>query len=185
MGTGREFICTHCNYNVTAMWGNGFDYPIEYQETIQGMKVGLYGEAAKAFLDAHPDGAVNAEKTLARCEKCGNYDNVQDLTMFIPKEGYIHKVDPDQIWSTCAHFKGVNYVLPCDLERHYIEYRRYPHKCKCCGGAMQLIPFYSYKIDPHGRGEDEIRKQTQSEIWEIKCPKCGGKMIAMELFDWD
>ena len=185
MGSGRGFFCTHCNYKVAARWGKGFRYPLVYQETIQGMKEGRYGNVAKAFLDEHPDGAVNAEKTLAKCEKCGKYDNVQDLTMFIPKEGYIHKVNPDQIWSTSAHFKDFDYVNSFDLESHYTEFKKYPHKCKYCGGAMVIIPFYSYKINPKGRGVDEISKQIASTIKEIDCPICGEKMIALEFIDWD
>ena len=79
MGSGRGFHCTHCNCKITARWGKGFKYPLVYQETIQGMKEGRYGDVAKAFLDEHPDGAVNAEETLARCDNVFQYDVVTDF----------------------------------------------------------------------------------------------------------
>jgi len=185
MGIGRGFTCPRCGSKVSAVWGSGFKYPLVYQETVQGIKEGQYDEVSKIFLKEHPDGAINAEKTLARCEKCGNYDNVQDLTMFIPKEGYIHTIDPNQIWSTSAHFKGADYVSPYDLSIHYIEFKRYPHKCKRCGGAMHIIPFYSYSIDPKGRGVEEICKQIESGIRSIECPECGEDMVVLEFVDWD
>ena len=139
----------------------------------------------KTFLDEHPDGAINAEKTLVRCSDCGKYDTVQDLTMFIPKEGYKHEINPDRIWSIAAPFRGYDYVAPGDLKFHYDEYKKYPHKCNYCGGNMNIIPLYSYKVNPKGRGVDEIIKEMQSEIKEIECPVCGEQMIVMEFINWD
>ena len=185
MGTGIGFICEICGYKVSARWGNGFLYPTVYQETVKDMTSGKHGFIAKVFFEEHPDGAINAELTLARCDNCGYYDNVKDLTMYVPKKGYVKTEDPESIWSSAAPFKGADYVSPTDLEKNYIPYQKYPHKCNCCGGDLNIIPLYTYQPDPNGRGADELSAQLESELQEIISPVCKGKMIPLEFIDWD
>ena len=181
MGTGKIFICDKCGHEVHASWGAGFLFPQVYIDTIRQIKEGKHGPLIKSFIEEHPDGAVNAETTLARCDECGHYENVQDLTMYIPQNGYKRVVDPERIWSTSAYFKGADYIARYELEDHYIEYKKYPHKCKCCNGNMSIIPLTSYSADSTGRDVDEI----DSEIKEIECPVCGEKMIVMSFINWD
>ena len=185
MGRGIEFTCSKCGHIVTASWGCGFLFPKVYSETVKKIKDNKLGPEIKAFLDEHPDGAINAEETLARCNECGKYDNVQDLTMFVPREVYVKEDSPEGIWSFAAPFVGAEYVTPYDLRTGYIEYQKYSHKCKCCGGKMSIIPLHSYQPDPEGEWIEEMQKKSECTITEIECPVCGGKMIAANLIMWD
>ena len=87
MGSGFGIICKHCNYEFRPYLGVGRLFPAVYNENVNRMKKGELGPEAKQFFIDHPDGVINSESVVAKCRRCGNYDEVDNLTMYIPKEG--------------------------------------------------------------------------------------------------
>ena len=162
MGEIARYQCEKCGYRFSASLGVGFDFPRVYAETVEKMKSGKLGEEAKRFFDEHPDGAINCEDVIMQCEKCGEYDSREALTMYVPKEGHVHKV-PEGIWSVAAPFTGQDYVSEWELEEGFTEYADYPHKCETCGGNMRII------------ASDE----------PIVCPHCGEEMAKSLVGFWD
>ena len=182
MGEGRGYICEKCGYQFKASWGNGFLFPMLYAEIKEKMLSGELGMEAKAFLEEYPDGAFDAERTLAQCNECGQYETVIDLTMYTPKKGYIKKINPDQIWSTAAPFRGADYVSWYDLRKNYTEFKKYPHECSKCKGQMRLIPLHIYNVE--AKTFIETQKMNE-EVEHLKCPICGEVMSICSFCNWD
>ncbi len=74
MGAVYKFRCPKCRYTVELKLGVGFAYPRVYAHTQAEGKRGNLGDDVKEFLIHHPDGVLNPELTIARCEKCGEYE---------------------------------------------------------------------------------------------------------------
>ena len=123
MGRLLTYYCSSCGFSLDAKEGNGFHYPNLYEKTKEKMINGQMGSDAKWFFEEHPDGAINVEYTMAQCKQCNNLENVLDLTMYVPKTGYIHEIDPKQKWSTAAPYYGKDYVIPYDLEKNWNQYK--------------------------------------------------------------
>ena len=85
MGSGIIFQCPECGYSFDLMTGVGFLFPMIYAETVEKMKRGELGEAAKRFFDEHPDGTINCKNVVLRCENCGEYDSRESLAMYLLK----------------------------------------------------------------------------------------------------
>ena len=120
MGQGGTYKCNKCGYELNAWTGVGYIYPTVCKETTEQAKKGELGEELKKFFEEHPDGKINCEKVLVRCEDCGEYDVVMNLSMYIPKEG---KAPNDAIW---------------DLDG-YKKLASYKHTCTACGGKMKTV----------------------------------------------
>lgn len=151
MGQGFNMVCPKCGYGIEAWLGVGMMYPLTYEKTIAAAEIGALGEQMANFLQEHPDGAIDASYVVGRCKKCGELENLMDLSMYLPKENF--KPDkPKGRWSASMPFEEAEYVSPWDLEEPYELFARYPHRCKKCGGEMKLF--------------------TEETIGRIKCPRC-------------
>ena len=182
------YYCPKCNFNMKAKEGNGFHYPKLYQSIKNKMINGELGAEAKHFFEEHSDGAISVEYTLAQCNDCNELENVLDLTMYIPKPGYVHEINPHQAWSTAAPYYNADYVSPFDLKSNYTQYKLFHHICRCCGGMMTVSqPIkYSYEPNPKGKGVEEIIKHLESKYYEqFKCPKCSNTLTVVEIGNWD
>ena len=173
MGSGIFFQCPECGYGFDGITGVGFAFPMIYAETVGKMKRGELGDIAKHFFDEHPDGAINCENVVMRCENCGEYDSRESLAMYVLKEGFTHEI-PGGIWSVSAPFEGSDYVDSDELEACYSLYAEYPHKCKKCGGDMRVAEIFS---------EDEYRNETVKH--NPICPHCKTEMKEYMVFCWD
>ena len=158
MGQGFGVKCNKCGYGFDACLGIGMLFPVVYEENVKKMKSGELGSEAKEFFEKYPNGVINSEQVVAKCKDCGNYDVVDDLTMYMPKEGVNV---PDE----------VGYIFEEDIKDSYVKYMDYPHKCSKCGGSSKVYKSFEKKAS---KGE-------------LKCPKCDGMMgINVErLIMWD
>lgn len=129
-------------------------YPKVYNDTIQEIKSGMYGEVIRAFMKNNPDGAVDCSNIITKCIKCNKLEHKKALTMYLPKQGY--KKRNRGIWSVSMPFIGVNFVDTDELKEYYNEYAQYEHRCIECGAKVEKIT------------EDDFLKE------KIKCPQCGG-----------
>ena len=87
MGSGKVFHCNACGEEFSAMTGVGMVFPSIYEETVQDIRSGEYGEDWKKFFEEHPDGVVNCEKEPLICEECGVPKCEMNLSLYLPKEG--------------------------------------------------------------------------------------------------
>lgn len=172
MGEFVGYTCEKCGYSFTAEIGVGFAFPMVYAEMVAKMKSGELGDKAKRFFIEHPDGAIDCENVIMRCENCGEYDSRESLAMYIPKPKYIHQV-PGGSWSVAMPFKGSDYVSWYELEECYMLYAEYPHKCEICGGDIRIVE----------TAEDECG--LVNVIEPIICPHCGIEMQESIEGNWD
>lgn len=120
MGHGGTYKCNKCGYQVDAWTGVGYLYPTVCEENTEKAKKGEYGEELKKFFNEHPEGKLDCSRVLMRCEKCGNYDVVMDLGMYIPEEG----------------------TKPTEASWDFDGYKKigsYKHKCTACDGDMKKV----------------------------------------------
>ena len=162
MGSGYTCTCNKCGFTFNAHVGVGFRYPAVYQETLKAARSGRLGKKARNFITENPEGAINPKWVVARCEKCGQYESVPDLSMYIPKEG--HPASKNRGNWTGASLDDENEYVS-DFDTDYELKETYDHKCRKCGGRMTIIG-------------DEPQEH-------MPCPMCDGKMESEHTIFWD
>lgn len=133
MGNGFGIRCKKCGYRYMGMTGIGYLFPVEYASTVKDIREGKYGEEYQKFFTEHEEAAVDCGNCTAICTECGQIEDVKNMSVYLPKDGY----------------KYENYVLPSDLEENFDKCMEYDHKCSKCGSKMRIISL-----------EDEIRSGT-------------------------
>ena len=162
MGSGCRMECPQCGYKFNRSEGVGFLFPMVYAETVEKAKKGKLGKEIKQFFEDHEDGAIDVSDVTLCCEDCGFLSTRMDLTMYLPKDGKPHKVENSN-WSSACTGEGLDYVMNSDLDEYYMEYMKYPHKCKKCKGKMHIV-----------KGNESLL-----------CPKCKVAMEIKDIILWD
>ena len=163
MGQGYEFKCK-CGYSFRPSLGVGFLFPTQYQKHRKSAQEGTLGKELKDFFSEHPDGAIDVENVVTKCEKCGRYTCVPNLSMYLPKT---NEKKQKGRWSTAIQAEGEEYVDPWELHESYSLFARYQHTCESCGGKMDVIQ------------EDALMKDG------ITCPECGRSILCDNTIMWD
>ena len=163
MGQGYEFKCK-CGYSFNPFLGVGFLFPKVYQKRKDSAQKGEYGRELKEFFSEHPEGAIDAAMVVVKCQKCGDYSCVPNLSMYLPKTKEKRQKGR---WSVAMPFEGDDYVAPWELSESYTLFAKYQHTCKSCGGDMDIVP------------EDDLEKNG------IVCPRCGKSVSSEETIMWD
>lgn len=153
MGTKYVFKCSKCDYQIDISLGVSFLFPRTYKEIVEKAKSGDFGETMKEFLHTFPEGRIDVENALYVCQGCGNMEVLPELSMYLPKG---------------KAPKGKSYVTHRDLERDYVLFESYPHKCSNCQRMDTLIP----------------REEILSSRF-IKCPQCKVALDLIEFGRWD
>ena len=159
MGDGFGVKCGKCGYEFDAFLGIGMLALTEHEKYVKKMKAGKLGPEGKKFFEDYPTGVVNTEHAIAKCSSCGNYDDVYDLTMYIPYKNKEHLADK------------YGCIMESDIRGNYKKYMDYPHKCSACGGSSRVLK--------------EFEKEASEGV--LKCPKCDGymKKILESYILWD
>ncbi len=149
MGMGRSFTCRKCGKEYDVFWGIGFRFPLIYEELLEDIKNGKYGQEWKDLVLRGEHVAVDAEDCVYLCKKCGHWDAEPNLSLYAPN-------DPEAIMKKEAaeEEKVSSYVMSYELKKDYHLLKRRLHKCPECGGLMH--------------------RATDSEISRLRCPDCGG-----------
>ncbi len=148
MGEGFGVKCNKCGYKFDAVLGFGMLFPVVYEENVKKMKAGELGPVGKKFFEDYPMGAIDSEQVVAKCSSCGNYEIVDDLSMYIPHKGKEHLVEK------------YGCVTSHELKINYKKYMDYPHKCTKCGADSIVYKNF----------------ETDVSNGVAKCPKCDGYM---------
>lgn len=139
MGKGNAYRCTKCNYSFTAYIGVGFAFPTVYKETMEAAHKGELGDKIQQFVRTHPEGAINCENSIIRCNRCGDLICGPNLNMYLPKEDYTPASAQQGQWSVAKPYEEADYVTPWELREHYKLTAKYPHHCEKCGSSAYVI----------------------------------------------
>ena len=156
MGDGINFVCTKCRKEYSVSWGIGFSFPRDYIKCLLAVKKGKFGSEWKELYLNNQYVAVNAERYVYLCRKCGHWVVEEDL--YIPN-------NLDIITKKIKKMGKDYYVMDYELKTEYHLLKRRIHKCSKCGKVMHKANF--------------------EEIDNLKCPKCGGKPRLIDFGCWD
>ena len=146
-----------------ATLGIGFLFPRVYQETVEAIEAGKYGQEWKELFEKTPGAAINAEMEFYTCPYCGGFANEPNLTIYAPDDPEISKVHTEP-FSIAHPAEGSEYVTPYELSENYRRVKAFVHKCPECGKRMHRY-----------RREDQL-----------KCPECkAGTMEMGDFILWD
>ncbi len=126
----------------------------------------MYGDEWKKLVLSEEFVAVDAERYLYICKKCGHWTVGLGLSLYAPNDPKVIMKRQYGI-KTVEEWGEVPYVMRWDLKENYHLLKRRVHKCDKCGGVMH--------------------KATDKEESNLPCPKCGAapKKGSMYLIDWD
>ena len=159
MGDGINFVCSECGKEYSVSLGIGFNFPRDYRKCLLEVKKGKYGSEWKELYLNNQYVAVNADRHVYLCKKCGHWVVEEDLSLYIPN-------NLDVISIKIKEMGKDYYVMDDELKEDYHLLKRRIHKCSNCGKVMHKANF--------------------EEIVNLKCPKCGGKPRFIPCwFSWD
>lgn len=124
MGEGISLECKHCGYNGQFLLGIGMMFPIRYEEIVEEIISGKYGDEWKQFFDANKGAAVVIDETLYQCDDCNELISEPELTLYLHEE---NEPPLNGYWASW-----------CDGE-NYKFVKEYLHKCHKCKGNMHKI----------------------------------------------
>ncbi|MBR3655021.1 MAG: hypothetical protein IKN62_06300 [Elusimicrobia bacterium] len=163
MGIMISLKCTkNEKHNETFLIGRGKGFPKIYQQVINSIIKGKYGEEIKQFLKENPKGAINCEYKIAQCKKCNHLERVYELSMYIPRKNY----NPDKAIK--------RYINGYDLKTKYKKIKEYQHICPKCKCEMDIVKI---KYDEY---EDIVGTKKK-----VKCLQCDGFMKISYRGRWD
>lgn len=169
MGYGLNIHCG-CR-DKELMLGVGLGYPMVFEETVNDIKFGKYGEEMKGLINSGKYIAVDAEYYMYFCDGCGMIESAQALDLYEPKD--VKKIEKRVMgrWSAAepAQNKTVKELgkLPYfnSDDEDFVLLKEYKHTCPECGKVMRRI------------NEEELESKT--------CPKCGEKYQMFSGILWD
>ena len=151
MGEGHEIKCKNCGNEYAVTTGIGIAFPIVYEETVERIRDGEYGEELKDLFLSKPYLAVNCENDLFVCD-CGHWVTEENLDIYEPIEEELKRKR-----ESAGAIHG--YVMWEDLKEDYKLIRHHVHVCPECGKEMKRIKRPDYYVRTYG----------------LKCPECGTK----------
>ncbi len=177
MANGWILACKSCAKKYRFRLGCGFLFPKVYEETIKKAKKGELGKQIQSFLEKNPDGVIDCDKVLLRCDHCGLLFTDLDLAMYNPSQQY--EPEPKPFWSIACRFEGAEYVTKRELEDHYDLVERYEHICPKCHAVMDVITMAEM--------EKKMRRafQNEDQMSDIPCPECKKPLQLTGFMNWD
>lgn len=167
MGDGRTFICKHCNKEHDIYFGIGFMFPITYREKVEEIRAGKYGEEWKELFNSKEFVAVDAQRYLYYCKKCGHWEDTTCMDLYEAK--HLDKVRKTQKSTDEADkVDKTSYVMDYELKRDWKLLKAYEHNCPNCNKPMAWTDDCNDKV-----------------LDGIKCPDCGNIMEDGGIVTWD
>ena len=120
MGRGYGYHCTKCNYEYDVCVGLGMLFSYKYNNIVNEIKDGIYGNELKDIFSNRNDIVINIRKYLYTCS-CGNWSVEPSLSLYAPKNS-------DKPIET--------FVTEYELKSDYYCIKNYTHICKKCGSDM-------------------------------------------------
>ena len=145
------------------MLGVGMGYPRTYQEALNDIRIGKYGEEMKRLANETELVTVDASYRAYCCDGCGHIESKLCFDLYKPNDIESAKktvvvrqtVDESKVDKTVEEFGEWPLWWPGLFKNggDYVLLKRYEHTCPICKNVMDLID-----VDT---------------IEDMKCPKCG------------
>lgn len=86
MGYGYEHHCKRCNHKYVVVFDIGMAYPSTYQDALEKIASGKYGEVWKELYCNTPLAAIDASEELYVCRTCHTWVNDMDISLYAPND---------------------------------------------------------------------------------------------------
>ena len=154
MGCGTVLKCSKCHKEYEILTGIGMLYPLVYSELLDDIKNGKYGKEWQDIALKTPHVAVDAEKHVYSCRKCGAWKTEEGLSIYEPDD--YESLNTKRYGHIPVEERGDDpFVLAMNHKKDYHVVKRYVHKCDKCGSRMHRV--------------------NENEFHDLPCPECGGK----------
>ena len=132
MGSGVEFRCRCCGFELSVREGIGFlDFEVE-EELKEKCIAGEFGEEVQQIVQQHPDCEIDSRLVLYRCITCGRFENVHRLNVCFT----------DDLWDK-SNVKGQTRKRKGGVWVYY-----YQHRCSHCQGRLIQIDTSELTVCP-------------------------------------
>ena len=164
MGSGFSYKCKKCKEKYSVHLGVGMLFPRVYQNLLNNIKNGEYGDELKLIADSQQYVAINASRWVYICSHCGKWNLEYAMDLYAPVN--IKEISGKKFGDkTVSELGYVPYVTPYSLHKDYKLLKRFIHKCPDCGKRT------------HRANEKEFR--------ELSCPHCKNKNNKVAEIMWD
>lgn len=156
MGSGYEFKCKKCKKRYAIRLGVGMMMPAMFNETIEEIRRGEWGNEFKEIIDREPFITPDVEEELYICRSCGKWKVEKNMNLYAPNypEALLNKQDSGR----------TPFAMRRELKEAYHLMKRRIHYCEC-GKRMHKV--------------------SDSEANTLTCPYCGTTNTAENFVCWD
>lgn len=154
MGNGFGYKCSKCGKEYQGFLGIGMLFPTVYQEVVDSIRKGKYGEEWKKLTDNKDSIAVDAAKHVYCCSKCNAWEVEYGLSLYQPLTDSALQ-DVQRGFVIIGADSGMPFLGPVKFSENYKLIKHYIHKCPKCNSRMH--------------------KASKREIDNLNCPYCGGE----------
>ena len=168
MGRGNTYKCEKCDevYNITL--GVGMLYPIAYEELIEEIKSGAYGDDWKELFLSWDFVVADAKLYFYYCESCGQWEVSKDASLYAPND--VESLKKEQFGEkTVEEWGYVPYADTADDETYHLLKKRI-HVCLKCNSEMTRY------------NESQLNDPVFNELG---CPECGTINPNLGMLFWD
>jgi len=166
MGSGVVLSCA-CGTVYEVSLGIGMMFPSVYRETLEAAEKGQYGIEWQQLVSKTKYIAIDAERYLFYCEKCGFWEVQYGLSLYKPKS--VERLVKKQYGiKTVEEWGYIPYATISDFEIDYVLLKEYKHNCPMCKHPMK-----------------KISSLSELNHIKIRCKDCGNLLQIKDYIMWD
>ena len=143
------FRCEHCGFEDDIYVGVGWKFYQIYDQIVEKIKNGYYGEKWQALYANNPKAIVNTALTLYVCSSCGHYMSDYNLGLYALKEGLTNEEvkladqDPESSEMKPVYLYNMMWSI-----QYYRKLGDYVHRCPACNKRMHIGGYTDKPICP-------------------------------------
>ena len=141
MGWGHSYKCQNCDKSGDIYCDYGMAYPQDCEEVYEDAKNGRYGDAWRACIEKHPNGAFDCALEIYKCTACGFWKNDSRKNYFVGRNAfrirkkYVTNVDRSVYWC----IKRYRHICPrCNKVMHRADLKTELLHCLTCGNVLKI-----------------------------------------------
>lgn len=162
---GYLFHCKHCGFKDDILVGAGMLFPIIYDEIVEKIKSGFYGEKWQTLFTTNKKTIVDGTLSFYTCSSCGHYASEYNLGLYVLKDGLID--EEIQRAGQDPQVEEMKYVYLYSMLwpiQYYRKIGSYVHRCPSCNKRMHVGGYKDKPVCPKCGKHGNIEKS--SIIWD-------------------